>query len=93
MNSHKRVLSFPGSTAIDKATYNILTSELEIRFPRTKQSADGSFLSSTWMFLGVPAKEFADFAIADSPGKHFNDKIRTVYASTRMNPPPEAPTT
>jgi hypothetical protein len=93
MNSHKRVLSFPGSTAIDKATYNIMTNELEIRFPRTRKRTDGSFLASTWMFMGVPAREFADFAIATSPGRHFNDKIRTTYPSTRMNPPPEAPST
>lgn len=89
MNSTTRVLQFQGSTAISKVTYNMDTWELEVRFPHTKKTATGNFRATTWMFQGVPPTEFADWCITDSPGRFFNDRIRTVYHSTRIHPPPE----
>lgn len=76
-----RVLSFPGSSAVRECRYDMATREMKIKFPKTR---------STWLFLGVEAEVFSELSIADSPGKFFNDRIRTVFPSTRLHPPPPA---
>jgi hypothetical protein len=89
MASTVRVLQFPGSTAIKEARYDIATRALTIRFPKSATTRTGKAKPSTWEFMGVEADDFAQFAIADSPGAYFNQNIRNVYPATRISPPPE----
>lgn len=77
-----RVLTFPGSTAIREVRYDLATKEMRVRFPKTR---------STWLYLGVEAEVFSELSISDSPGKFFNDRIRLVFPSTRLHPPPPVP--
>lgn len=75
-----RILRLPGSKSMREVRYDITTKMMRIKFTQTK---------STWEFLGVDPKDFAELAISDSPGKYFNDNIRDKYASIRLSPKPD----